>query len=511
MKKLLSLIIALFFVISELSVLSVALYDETDCLSVSKFTSAFVEMVSETEDKVNEGVVAENADVYFSSGSTSVENQDVNEEVTDENTEKTYRLIVKSSFELDPLDSVGYVFGYNDLHILQFDNKSSFEKAYDFYDSLQCVEYVEEDLCLTEAVVDDGNDIVYESAIEYPTITQSNMYGYATAKNKSHGNTVSIGVVDSGVQHDHEFLNGRVVDTGFNSISDNGTAYDDRGHGTHVAGIIVANTLSNVTVHAYKALNESGSGTSAQVSLAIDAAIEDGMDIINLSVQMKGFSDTLHEAVQRAYNAGITVVAAAGNAGVDIAQTQYSPGCFDEVISVMSCTMYRRISDFSNYGTPCDFAAPGENVLSAYLDNTYKYTSGTSMASPFICAAVAYEFAKDDTLTPEQVRVKLEEKSQFCYGNPAGKCVYPDVKSSFEGMSSAPVFLYESCNFAGSLLVSLSCNSEDVDILYSFDGERFLEYTEPFYITETKNISAFARSETLETSFTRLANSRRSN
>ncbi len=496
MKKLLSFILAFVFVICQVNVVSVASYDETDCVSLDKFTGSFVDLVENAEF-----IVSDKGEEYLGSADGAViddaQNTE-NNETTETPEGATNRLIVKSTEKLSALDSVGYVYGYNDLHILQFDNRDSFQNAYEYYDSLKCVEYVEEDLYLTEAVVDDG--FVFESAIEYPTIVQSNLFGYSTAKKNSDGNKVDIGVIDSGVQHDHEFLAGRVVDTGFNSISDNGTAYDDRGHGTHVAGIIVANTLSNVTVYSYKALNSKGSGTATQVSLAIDAAIEDGMDIINLSVQMQGSSDTLHDAVKRADAAGVIVVAAAGNAGVDFAVSLYSPGCFEEVISVMSCSNQRRVSEFSNYGAICDFAAPGENILSTYLDNTYKMTSGTSMASPFICAAVSYELAKNNNLTTEEVCKALLSKSQICYGEITGNCVYPDVKVSLDGVSGSPVFEFDSCRFAGSMLVTISCPTENSTLLYSLNGEKYREYKEPIYITSTSTISAFSITDTLNLS-----------
>ena len=500
MKKLFSFILAFVFIICQVNIVSVASYDETDCVSLDKFTGSFVELVGNAEF-----IVSDKDEEYLGSADVIADDEAIDDA---QNTEKnetietpkgaTNRLIVKSTEKLPARDSVGYVYGYNDLHILQFDNRESFQKAYEYYGSLKCVEYVEEDLYLTEAVVDDG--IVFESAVEYPTIVQSNLFGYSTAKKNSDGNKVNIGVIDSGVQHDHEFLAGRVVDTGFNSISDNGTAYDDRGHGTHVAGIIVANTLSNVTVYAYKALNSKGSGTAAQVSLAIDAAIEDNMDIINLSVQMQGSSDTLHDAVKRAYNAGLIVVAAAGNAGVDFAVSLYSPGCFEEVISVMSCSNQRRISTFSNYGKICDFAAPGENILSTYLNNTYKMTSGTSMASPFICAAVSYELAKNNNLTTEEVCEALKSKSQKCYGEISGDCVYPDTKVDITGVSGSPVFEFDSCRFAGSMLVTISCPTENSTIFYSLNGETYREYKEPVYITSTSTISAFSITDTLNLS-----------
>lgn len=485
MKRLLSVLITVAIIICQLSVVSSALNDETTNMSLDKFTSSFVEMLNSSAELDS---LSGEADKKFSNSQTAEQTQ-ANDDA--ETIEHSNRLVVKSTEKLDALDSVGYVYGYNDLHILQFDNRESFQKAYSYYSTLSCVEYVEEDMYLTEAVVDEG--VVIESVADYPTGVQSNLFGYSNAKSGSGGNSVDIAVIDSGVQHDHDFLKGRVVDSGFNAVSDNGTAYDDRGHGTHVAGIIVANTLSNVTVHAYKALSAAGSGSASQISLAIDAAIEDGVDIINLSMQMKGTSSVLYEAVLKAYNAGICVIVAAGNSGVDLATNPYSPGGFTEAISVMSCSNSRKILSTSNYGTPCDFAAPGENILSTYINNTYKISTGTSMAAPFICAAAAYELADDNTLSPDEVCSLLSTKTEWCYGSPTGKCVYPATKVTVSGTTETPAFELDSCGFLGQMKVSLSCSTANADIFYSVNGaETFTEYTGPFYITETTSFSAFA-------------------
>lgn len=495
MKKFLAFIVSLTIAISQLSIISVAIDNGTNNISLNDFTTDFVQMVNDDNSDFHlEGNAALYAAGVINEGQT---------EIASEESVCTNRLIVKSSRVLDERDSIGYVYGYNDLHILQFSSKQAMLSAKEYYSSLPYVEYAEEDYILKEAVTDDG--VVFESSADYPTAVQSNLFGYTTAKkNSSGGSSVKIAVIDSGVQTDHEFLVGRVVDSGFNSISDNGTAYDDRGHGTHVAGIIVANTLSNVKVYAYKALNASGSGTSAQIVLAIDAAIEDGVDIINLSMSMKGTSTTLKEAVLRAYNAGICVIVAAGNAGVDLTGSPYSPGCFEEAISVMSCSDSRRILSTSNYGTPCDFAAPGENILSTYIGNTYKLSTGTSMAAPFICAAASYVLGKNPSYTPDEVCLALSERTEWCYGSPTGKCVYPATKTTVAGKTATPEFELDSCSFLGKMKVSLSCSTANSEIFYTVTGDiTYKSYTEPFYIDETTSFSAFAVSEGMYNSATK--------
>ncbi len=468
-KKLLGIVLSLSFCCGYLTFSVTALKNETDYKSVEVFADELASLIT-------------SADAF------SVNDDKISEATIDD--ECSNRIIVKSFQEIDKLDSVGYISGYKGLHILQFDNNKSFEQAIDYYNSLKDVEYAEEDKILSEAVIDDG--IIMESAADFPTEVPSNMFGYTTAKNNSTGgNNVTIAVVDSGVQSDHEFLQGRVEPTGFNSITSGGTCYDDRGHGTQVAGVIVSNTLDNVKIKPYKVLDNTGEGTVSQVVLGIDAAIEDNVDIINLSMSMVGENNTLKEACDRAYNAGIAVIVAAGNKGYDMAINNISPGNFENVISVVSCSNTRYVSSFSNYGGNADCAAPGQNIISSYLNNTYKISSGTSMAAPFICAAVSYLLSKNPDLTPDELQTGILENFQWCLGDIAAKCVFPSNVVETSNATDKPVFKYPDCTFAGSALVEFE-ETPNTQIYYTFDGTNYYFYDEPFEITETTTVTAFA-------------------
>ncbi len=488
MKKILSIILALLIGCSYLSMTVSALTDKTDYKSVDVFANELAKLISFAEtDSINDSDIIKEASV---------------------DDKKSNRIIVKSSTDIDTLDSVAHISGYNDLHILQFDNDASFDNAMKYYNALSNIEYAEEDKILTEAVVDEG--IIVESAAEFPTEIPSNIFGYSVAKNNSvGGNNVTIAVVDSGVQNDHEFLQGRVIPTGFNAIDADETCYDDRGHGTQVAGIIVSNTLDNVKIKPYKVLNNQGEGSVSQVVLGIDAAIEDGVDIINLSMSMAGSNNSLYNACQRAYDANIAVVVAAGNAGWDMSKKEVSPGNFDNVISVVSCTNTRYVSDFSNYGGNSDCAAPGENIISSYLNNAYKISSGTSMAAPFVCAAASYLLAKKNSLTPDEILSSLLSNYQYCWGDKRIKCIYPTTPVAVTNTSTAPVFKYPDCSFTGSIMVEFT-NTPNTQIYYTFDDVNYLFYEGPFEITETTTIKAFAiekgkhQSTTTETTFTKL-------
>ncbi len=468
MKKAISLIISIVVIFSSMFSVS-AVYDETDYKSVDVFKDELVNLLNNNNSSNDIDIIREAA-------------------FDNENT----RIIVKSSEILPDLNSISYIKGYRDLHILDFENYEDANNAIEYYEELNYVEYAEFDGVLKETTIDEG--VLVESAVNnYPTSVQSDLFGYTNARNNSSVNyNVEIAVIDSGVQSDHDFLQNRVEPTGFNSVTSGGTCYDDRGHGTQVAGVIVANTKSNVTVKPYKVLNKYGEGSVSQVVLGIDAAIEDGVNIINLSMTMQGINETLHEAIQRAWVNGIIVVVAAGNSGDDLSTTSYSPACFEEVISVMSCSNERRLSTFSNYGTPADYAAPGEDVLSPTINNQYKISSGTSLAAPFICAAVAYELGKFVNQSETVVREVFNTKTKFCYGTGSAKCLYPDTSITPSPKTASPVFSIASCSFIGNLTIELSCSTDGADIYYTTDSSVYNEYTGPIVLDSTKTVTAFA-------------------
>ena len=480
MKKYLSVFISFILLISPVSVVGQAI-DFPAAVTVAENQADYNNeeiSVEEFSDDISE-MVSDYDDIDSSGGAASSSN----------------RLIVKSDEEeIEIFNAVDYVKGYNNLHIVQFDNKEDMESAYEYYETLDYVEYVQEDGVLQAAEIETENTVVYESTLSYPTSLQSNTFGYTNAKaNMSTSNTVEVAVVDSGVQNDHEFLAGRISPTGFNSIDENGTCYDDRGHGTQVAGIIAANTKSNVVIKPYKVLNKQGKGTETQVSLGVYAAIEDGVDIINLSLSMQGESEILKEACQAAYDAGIIVIVAAGNAGYDLGTTYYSPGSFDTVFCVAACANNKRIADFSNYGKPCDYAAPGVDILSSYLDNTYKISSGTSVASPFICAAVSYLLAKNPGMSYDEIDTALWDTSYACYGTKNTHYVMPATATTLSGTVANPVLSHNSCTFVGNIDVTLSSSTTGAQILYKTDDSSvYKHYQTPVSITETTTLTAYA-------------------
>jgi subtilisin family serine protease len=234
---------------------------------------------------------------------------------------------------------------------------------------------------------------------------------------------VDVGVIDTGIDLTHPDLN-VVKDVTFVPGTTNGN--DDNGHGTHVSGIIAAKddgkgvvgVAPGAKLWAIKVLDASGSGSAASVLSGINYAIQNAkkLDVINLSL---GGTHSVAEynAINRAVNAGISVVVAAGNSHDDA--INYSPASAPEAITVSALAdsdgkcggqgpsttrgADESFATFSNYGDIVDIMAPGVNILSTWKDGGFNTISGTSMASPYVAGAAALYKSANPSATPEQV------------------------------------------------------------------------------------------------------------
>ena len=214
------------------------------------------------------------------------------------------------------------------------------------------------------------------------------------------GKNVKIAVLDTGIDYNHQDLVNNYVG-GYNFVSNSTNTYDDNGHGTHVSGIAVAlNNDSGVVgvapeakIYSLKILNSTGSGYSSDIIEAIDWAINNGIQVINLSFGTKNYPGTaLEDAFARAEESGIVVVASAGNNGTCSGTTTdivNYPAKFDSVLSVGSVDSTNNHSCFSATGESLDISAPGASINSTKLGGTTGLYSGTSMASPHVAGAAA--------------------------------------------------------------------------------------------------------------------------
>ncbi|GAB3886577.1 S8 family serine peptidase [Terrabacter terrigena] len=234
-----------------------------------------------------------------------------------------------------------------------------------------------------------------------------------------------VAVVDTGVNGKHPDLLGRTV-SGFNFVSNvgivTGSASDNNGHGSMVAGIVAAQTNNtegiagvawNARVMPVKVLNSAGQGTDSNIIKGIRWAVDHGARIVNLSLGGPDDSPALHDAVKYAVGKGAVVVVAAGNSGSD--EPEY-PAAYPEAIAVGATDNAGRLVDFSTHGSWVDVAAPGWDILSTRLTEqgtgTYYFGSGTSFSAPIVSGIAALVRTQNPRLTPAQVAARLRSTAR---------------------------------------------------------------------------------------------------
>lgn len=235
------------------------------------------------------------------------------------------------------------------------------------------------------------------------------------------GEGVNVAILDTGIA-DHDDLRENVK-RGINfTSSDAGNFKDGIGHGTHVAGIVAAadnkigvvGVAPKANIHVVKVLGDDGSGSFEMVANGIDWAIKNKMDIISMSLGSNYDSPVIHNAIKEAYRNNITIVAAAGNDGDEYDDNDIDyPAKYPEAIAVGAVNEYLKRSWFSSDGEELAVAAPGEEINSTYLDNSYAILSGTSMATPFVTGVLALLISKhrttEDNKTPIDTPARIRE------------------------------------------------------------------------------------------------------
>jgi serine protease len=238
----------------------------------------------------------------------------------------------------------------------------------------------------------------------------------------------------------YDFVNDGANGDGTPGRDDDPFDLDSNRHGSHVAGIVaaqadngegIAGVAYEATILPLRVLGPNGEGTDADVVAAIRYAAglsnssgrlpAQRADIINLSLGSEAYSQTLEDAVNAAIDAGVIVVGAAGNNGVD---QLFYPAAYERVIAVSSVTDQRTLSGFSNRGAFIDIAAPGgtgfgdylydgfqDGILSTVQASEYAELVGTSMAAPHVSGVLALMVgqrrAQGQTLSPVSVQTLL--------------------------------------------------------------------------------------------------------
>jgi thermitase len=257
---------------------------------------------------------------------------------------------------------------------------------------------------------------------------------------------VTIAVIDTGVDYNHPDLknqmwineaeangtegvdddgNGYVDDIhGYDFANNDGDPVDGHSHGTHCAGTIgaehnnigVAGVMAKVKIVGVKFLTDSGSGSTSNAIKSIDYATKLNVDLMSNSWGGGGFSEALKESIERAKDAGILFVAAAGNSATDNDSKPHYPSNYnvDNVISVAAHNAQDNLASFSCFGKrTVHVAAPGRNIMSTVKSGGYAVYSGTSMATPHVAGVLGLLLANEGRVDVKEVRDRVMKSSVY--------------------------------------------------------------------------------------------------
>jgi thermitase len=230
-------------------------------------------------------------------------------------------------------------------------------------------------------------------------------------------NTI-VAVLDSGIDAAHPDLANRVL-PGFNFVSGDTDTADDFGHGTAVAGVVVAAGNNNLgilgvsrgcLVMPVKVVDATGYAYYSAVAQGIHYAVDNGARVINISIAGNDASLTLQEAVDYAGTNNVLVVAAAGNNGNNL--PQYPAAC-SGVLAVSATETNDTLAPFSSFGSFIALAAPGDNIWTtqASASNPYGAWRGTSFSSPIVAGTAALALSVNPLLSNTQLVALLEQNA----------------------------------------------------------------------------------------------------
>ena len=229
----------------------------------------------------------------------------------------------------------------------------------------------------------------------------------------SKGKGVRVAVVDSGVEYDHPALEGCVrggILIKYDKDAENCVCYepdeppiDVAGHGTACAGIIHS-IAPEAEIYSIRVLGKDMLGRAIQFAAGLDWAVENGMQVINLSLSTakEEYFGIFHDLADQAYFKNVNVVCAVNN----VPAPSY-PSQFSSVISVAAHEGHDPFTYYYNPSPPVEFGAPGMDVDVAWNNKQYLTSTGNSFAAPHITGIVALIRARHPELTPFQVKTVL--------------------------------------------------------------------------------------------------------
>jgi thermitase len=231
---------------------------------------------------------------------------------------------------------------------------------------------------------------------------------------------IRVAVLDTGIDDSHSDLSGQVAAE--TNIATSGKPSDSHGHGTHIAGIIAAKDNNNGIIGIapncellnVKVADDMGRCQASDLAEGIVWAVDNGADVINVSIEIREPYSKLEKAINYAWEQGSLVVAAAGNGG---SESPVYPARYENCLAVSATDSNHDLTTLSNHGDWVDLAAPGSKIYSTLPEEKYGYKSGTSFACAHISGIAALLFditsdANDNGRINDEVAETLKSSCQ---------------------------------------------------------------------------------------------------
>ena len=524
MKKVISILMVFVIAISSV-ITGFAVYaeEEKESKGINNFIDGIVELTHEY-DKGKEFVTPEENETAQIQAFFAQNSEEVTDSTKPEYTLQdfqTARLIVRADGKFNTYGALEDVSGFQDYHILQYDSPEAAMSAYGQLQKEKNILEVDIDLVCSNCRYEsdpDNPDIIQKDEFLNDWSrdrTQSKRLQEYLAKSNIPMKEVIVGVVDTGIDYNHEIFEGRVERTYFNASS-SGNANDEMDsetiyHGTTVSSIVINNSPKNVKVAVYKVSDSNDDLTVTTICAGLLKAIEKQSDIINVSLTSPNES-LIQECVLKAYAENIPVFAPVGNHGMlDMA---LYPANISECIAV-SATDFNNTTTFMNDLTlNSDISAPGEHIAVAIPGNRYARFSGTSYSSPYAATLGALLKSVTPEITVDEIDARLKGTSldvkRYSETKSLQGAYMDNYHSLYDGIGMiqfanalglekiiAPELNLENKVYVGEQICTITCPNEKATVLYTTDGiyptlENANIYTEPFEITQRTRIRTVA-------------------
>lgn len=524
MKKVISILMA--FVIAISSVITgfvVYAEEEKESKGINNFIDGIVELTHEY-DKGKEFVTPEENETAQIQAFFAQNSEEVTDSTKPEYTLhdfQTARLIVCANGKFNQYGALEDVSGFEDFHILQYDSPEAAMLAFKQLQSEKNITKIAPDEVvaglqgeISENTVGISKD--YLCAWSTDRTQSKRLQDYLKANNIQMREII-VGVVDTGVDYNHEFLKGRLIHPKFDFPKNSNTEEEEesiyKSHGTAVSSVIVDNTPENVKIIMYNGFDENGKSTEARLAAAVIAAVDEEVDLINASWTAYDSADVISASLDYAYQKNIPVFACVGND--DGANMYFLPANKKECIAVAATDLDNTAADWNIVTPNTDISAPGEDIKVAAFHNKYETWRGTSFSTPCVASIGAILLSVNPNMSVDALKTRLKEtalpvKYQNFYHSSQGE-YFDNVESLYIGSGIVQFFdafgLEDECAvpeihmetkvYVGEQKCEITCADKNATILYTTDGsypdlQNATMYTEPFSITERTRIRAVA-------------------